>query len=327
MILEVQGLGKRFPLNRHSAVVALEDISFSLAPGESLGLVGESGCGKTTLSRIIARLADPTAGSIRFEGEEIASTAAARFARHRARGAIQLVFQDATDSLNPRFTAADSIAEPLRRLRGMSGNALATRVEECAALTGLPAELLSRYPHQLSGGQKARIGIARAIAPGPRLLILDEPTSALDVSVQAVVLQLLAELRARLNLTYLFVSHDINVVRLLCDRVMVMYLGRIAEIGLAAQVLDAPRHPYTAALAAAVPDGTRRQAAPPAGEPMSPIDPPPNLCRYASRCPRVQRLCRTQYPPLHDGLACHFPHEAAPSSGVESPGLTPSAPE
>ena len=306
MILEVKNLGKRFPLNRHSAVVALEDIAFSLAPGEALGLVGESGCGKTTLSRIVARLADATSGSIRFEGEEIAGTPAARFARHPARGAIQLVFQDATDSLNPRFTAADSIAEPLRQLSSLRGAALAARVAECARLTGLPAELLSRYPHQLSGGQKARVGIARAIAPEPRLLILDEPTSALDVSVQAVVLQLLAELRARLNLTYLFVSHDINVVRLLCDRVMVMYLGRIAEIGPAEQVLDAPRHPYTAALAAAVPDGTRRAVVAPRGEPLSPIDPPPNTCRYASRCAAAQALCSQQYPPLIDGVACHF---------------------
>ena len=314
MILEVQGLGKRFPLGRRSALVALEEVSFSLAAGEALGLVGESGCGKTTLSRIIARLADPTCGSIRFEGEEIGTTPASRFARHRARGAIQLVFQDATDSLNPRYTAADSIAEPLRRLRGLSGAALAARVVECARLTGLPEELLSRYPHQLSGGQKARIGIARAIAPEPRLLILDEPTSALDVSVQAVVLQLLAELRARLGLTYLFVSHDINVVRLLCDRVMVMYLGRIAEIGPAARVLDAPRHPYTAALAAAVPDGTRRRVAPAGGEPMSPIDPPATLCRYASRCPRVQTLCRSLYPPLLDGVACHFPLSRATPS-------------
>jgi len=307
VILEVQGLGKRFPLGRRSAVVALEGIDFALAPGEALGLVGESGCGKTTLSRIVARLADPTSGQVRFEGEEIGSVAAARFARHKARGAIQLVFQDATDSLNPRFTAADSIAEPLRRLRGLSGAALGARVAECAALVGLPAELLGRYPHQLSGGQKARIGIARAIAPEPRLLILDEPTSALDVSVQAVVLQLLADLRARLGLTYLFVSHDINVVRLLCDRVMVMYLGRVAEIGPVARVLDAPRHPYTAALAAAVPDGTRRAAAAPGGEPMSPVDPPAELCRYASRCPRVRPLCREQYPPLLDGVACHFP--------------------
>lgn len=309
MILQVEGLGKRFPLNRRSAVVALEEVGFSLAAGESLGIVGESGCGKTTLSRIIARLADASSGSIRFEGEEIAAIPAARFARHPARGAIQLVFQDATDSLNPRFTAADSIAEPLRRLRGLSGAALSARVAECAALTGLPGELLTRYPHQLSGGQKARVGIARAIAPEPRLLILDEPTSALDVSVQAVVLQLLAGLRARLGLSYLFVSHDINVIRLLCDRVMVMYLGRVAEIGPAAQVLDAPRHPYTAALAAAVPDGRRRPEAVPMGEPMSPID-PPAMCRYAPRCPQAQERCRAEYPALVDGVACHFPLHA-----------------
>ncbi len=313
-LLQVAGLGKRFALGHGATLHALADVGFNVQPGEALGIVGESGCGKTTLSRIIARLADASDGSVQFDGTNIAAIPAARFARDPRRSAIQLVFQDATDSLNPRFTAAQAIAEPLRRLRGLRGAALAARVAECAALTGLPGELLSRYPHQLSGGQKARVGIARAIAPEPRLLVLDEPTSALDVSVQAVVLQLLAELRTRLGLTYLFVSHDLNVVRLLCDRVMVMYLGRIAEIGRANAVFDHPAHPYTRALAAAIPTGeAQRNRALPEGEPMSPVNPDPHTCRFASRCAQAMPRCREAYPPLLPGsaapghlAACHL---------------------
>ncbi len=310
-LLEVIGLSKRFPLARGHAVHALDDVSFSLAHGEALGVVGESGCGKTTLSRIIARLLDASDGSIVFDGADIAGIPAARFARDPRRGQIQLVFQDATDSLDPRHTAATIIAEPLCLLRGLRGAALAARVAECARLVGLPPELLSRYPHQLSGGQKARVGIARAIAPEPRLLILDEPTSALDVSVQAVVLRLLAELREALGLTCLFISHDLNVVRLLCDRVMVMYLGRVMELGPAARVLAEPAHPYAQALAHAVPTGVPRpRQAIDAGEPMSPIDPPPTMCRFAPRCPRVHARCRTEMPALvvRDAVhqvACH----------------------
>jgi oligopeptide/dipeptide ABC transporter ATP-binding protein len=313
VILEVAKLSKRFQLDRRHTLHAVEDVGFSLAPGEALGIVGESGCGKTTLSRLLARLLDPSEGSIRFEGEEIASTAAARFARHKARAGIQLVFQDPTDSLNPRYTAHDSIAEPLRRLNGLQGAALNARVAESAALAGFPEELLLRYPHQLSGGQKARIGIARAIAPSPRLLILDEPTSALDVSVQAMVLQTLADLRRRLGLAMLFVSHDLNVVRMMCDRVMVMYLGRVAEIGPSADVFESPAHPYARLLAGSIPTGQagRKSSIAAAGEPMSPIDPPPTVCRFASRCPQAAPLCREVYPPLREVAldrlaACHF---------------------
>ncbi|MCA8928554.1 MAG: ABC transporter ATP-binding protein [Alphaproteobacteria bacterium] len=234
---------------------AVDDLSFDLHAGESLGLVGESGCGKSTTSMMIMRLLDPTAGSIRLAGEEIGAVPAARFARHPARAKLQFVFQDPTDSLNPRFTAARCIADPLLRLGHLAGGkAVAARVEALADRVNLPRELLTRFPHQLSGGQKARVGIARAIALDPSVLILDEPTAALDVSVQAVVLNLLADLRAQLGMSYLFVSHDLNVVRLLCERVMVMRAGRIVEQGPTEQVMTSPATDYTRQLLASSPE-------------------------------------------------------------------------
>ncbi|MBD3624444.1 MAG: ABC transporter ATP-binding protein, partial [Rhodobacteraceae bacterium] len=234
-------------------VQAVKGISFDVRAGQSVGLVGESGCGKSTTSEMIVRLLDPTSGRILFDGADLAEMPAARFARNPARGAIQMVFQDATDSLNPRHTAAQSIAEPLRRITGLRGARLRARIEELAGLVGLPLPLLDRFPHQLSGGQKARVGIARAIGPEPRLLILDEPTAALDVSIQAVVLNLLVDLRARLGISYLFVSHDLNVVRLLCDEVLVMRAGEIIEHGPAASGMADPRHDYTRSLVTAAP--------------------------------------------------------------------------
>ncbi len=226
-------------------VYAVKGISFTIREGESVGLVGESGCGKSTTSSMIVRLLDPTSGHLLFRGEDIAKLPSENFSRHPLRQKIQMVFQDATDSLNPRHTARQSIAEPLKRLTGLKGAHLGERVEELAALTGLPSHLLDRFPHQLSGGQKARVGIARAIAPDPDLLILDEPTAALDVSIQAVVLNLLADLRARLGMSYLFVSHDLNVVRLLCDHVVVMKGGKVVEAGAVETVMDTPQNPYT----------------------------------------------------------------------------------
>ena len=247
-LLDVAELSKRFPLGRRSLfggaarsmVHAVDDVSFTLARGETLGLVGESGCGKSTLVRLITRLTDPTAGSIRFGTRELAALPAKTFARDPDRARIQIVFQDAGESINPRFTAADAIADPLRQMLGLSGEALRAKVEEAATLCGLPPELLDRFPHLLSGGQRARVGIARAIGPRPDLLVLDEPTAALDVSVQVTILQLLVTLRETLGISYVFVSHDLNVVRLLCDRVVVMYLGRIVEVGPARAVFDAP---------------------------------------------------------------------------------------
>ena len=233
---------------------AVDGISFEVKRGESVGLVGESGCGKSTTSTMVMRLIDPTSGKITFAGEDIGAIPAKDFAHHPMRKRIQMVFQDPTESLNPRYTAARAIADPLLRMGGYSGGAkLDARVAELAEMVGLPQNLLERFPHQLSGGQKARIGIARAIVLDPALVILDEPTAALDVSVQAVVLNLLEELKHRLGMSYLFVSHDLHVVGLLCDRVIVMRQGRIVEEGTAQQVLEAPKDAYTRELIAAIP--------------------------------------------------------------------------
>lgn len=318
-LLQIEHLAKRYALADKRELFALDDVSFQVQAGESLGLVGESGCGKSTLVALIARLADPSSGSIHFDGQDIGRIPAREFARSAQRGEIQVVFQDPHESLNPRFTAARCIADPLRRLGGLKGEALKTRVEQLAEQVGLPLALLTRYPHQLSGGQKARVNIARAIALSPRLLILDEPTSALDVSVQAVVLQLLARLRAELNLTYLFVSHDLKVVQLMCDRVLVMYLGRLIETGPSSTLMETPAHPYTQALVAASPGRKNIGAVPRlSGDPASPVNPPPTRCRLAGRCPLEQPLCTTQAPPLREcqpghWVACHF----APPPAVE----------
>lgn len=251
-LLEVRDLVKTYT-GKAGPVQAVKGISFEIKAGQSLGLVGESGSGKSTTSEMVVRLQDPTSGHILFDGQDITATPSAQFMRHTARRDVQMVFQDATDSLNPRDTAASAIAEPLARIDGMRGAKLSTRVSELADLVGLPQPLLSRFPHQLSGGQKARVGIARAIALQPKLLILDEPTAALDVSIQAVVLNLLVDLRARMGMSYLFVSHDLNVVRLLCDEVLVMKQGEIVDRGPTAAVMGNPSHPYTRALIEAAP--------------------------------------------------------------------------
>jgi peptide/nickel transport system ATP-binding protein len=246
--------GRKTPAADEQPFRAVDGISFEIMRGQSVGLVGESGCGKSTTSMMAMRLLDPTSGSIILDGEDIGAIPAAKFAKLPARKRIQMVFQDPTDSLNPRFTAMRAIADPILRLGDVRrGNALRARCEELAQLVGLPRHLLDRFPHQLSGGQKARVGIARAIALHPELVILDEPTAALDVSVQAIVLNLLDELKARLGMSYLFVSHDLHVVRLLCDHVIVMRSGRIVEQGSAEQVLEAPQDEYTRELIAAIP--------------------------------------------------------------------------
>jgi len=233
---------------------AVDGISFSVGHGESVGLVGESGCGKSTTSMMVMRLLDQTSGRIVFDGDEIGAILPNAFARLPLRKSIQMVFQDPTDSLNPRFTAARAIADPIMQLGHVKGrDALRARCEELAGLVGLPVNLLDRFPHQLSGGQKARVGIARAIALHPKLVILDEPTAALDVSVQAVVLNLLQDLKQSMGMSYLFVSHDLNVVRLLCDRVIVMRSGRIVEQGPSERVLGDPQDAYTRELLTAIP--------------------------------------------------------------------------
>jgi peptide/nickel transport system ATP-binding protein len=322
-ILDVRALTKRFPVRGGGHWLhAVDDVSFTIERGESVGLVGESGCGKSTLVRLITRLLDPTDGRIIFDGREIGTTPPARFTHTPTRRLIQMVFQDPADSLNPRFTAFHTIAEPLRRLAPPEARAgLARHVEELADLVGLPRELLGRYPHQLSGGQQQRVGIARAVALRPSLLVLDEPTSALDVSVQAVILHVLADLRERLGMSYLFVSHDLNLVRLLTDRVLVMYLGKIVESGPSEGVFDRPVHPYTRALMSAAPaldPGGRRARIPIVGEPRSPIDPSPTVCRFYGRCPEGLEVCTRQMPVLRPGLhpdhvaACHLALKGEP---------------
>jgi oligopeptide/dipeptide ABC transporter ATP-binding protein len=323
-LLEVDHLIKRFPVARSSGpllsrstsqVFAVDDVSLTINSGETIGLVGESGCGKSTLVRLIARLSDATSGRIVFDGHDIGAVPARRFGTSPHRSSIQIVFQDPTDSLNPRFTAFAAIADPLRHLRRMNAPNRRRRVVEVARLCGLSEELLSRFPHQLSGGQKARVGIARALAVEPRLLILDEPTSALDVSVQVVILHLLEELKQRLGLSYLFVSHDLNVVRLLCQRVLVMYSGKIVESGPTASIFSAPAHPYTNVLLSAIPSlgaGKHGGRIVLGGEPVSPIDPDPNRCRFYGRCPQGVELCGKEAPVLAaledaHAVACHFP--------------------
>ncbi|MEQ6916646.1 ABC transporter ATP-binding protein [Halomonas aquatica] len=262
-VLTVSNLCKQFGKpGAEGSHLAVEDLSFQIREGESLGLVGESGCGKSTTSAMIMRLLDNSSGKIEFLGEDIAPIPASKFASHPLRGKLQMVFQDPTDSLNPRWSAAQSIGDPIQRLTPkLGGKDREQRVIELAGLVGLPVHLLDRFPHQLSGGQKARVGIARAIALEPKLLILDEPTAALDVSVQAVVLNLLEDLKHRLGMSYLFISHDLNVVRLLCDRIMVMQNGVVVEEGDAGQLLDAPATDYTRTLLAAIPHPPETQGA------------------------------------------------------------------
>ena len=251
-LLDVRDLKKTFQ-GKSGPVHAVKGITFSINEGQSVALVGESGCGKSTTSEILVRLTDATSGAVWFDGQDIASIPSSKFVSDPRRADIQMVFQDATDSLNPRHTARQTIAEPLRRLVGLQGAKLHTRIEELATLVGMPLPLLDRFPHQLSGGQKARAGIARAVALEPKFLILDEPTAALDVSIQAVVLNLLVDLRAQLGMTFLFVSHDLHVVRLLCDHVIVMKDGVIVEQGPTHEVMVNPQHEYTKMLLMAAP--------------------------------------------------------------------------
>lgn len=329
-LLEAINLNKRYPLAGASwldklktpslrkkpdpQLHAVSGVSFRLEQGRSLGLVGESGCGKSTLVNMICRLSDPTSGAIIFDGKDIAAVSARRFGSHPDRANLQVVFQDPHESLNPRFTAFQVIADPLKRIGGMyRGVELEKHVAAIAEKVGLPEALLFRFPHQLSGGQKARVNIARAIALEPKLLVLDEPTSALDVSVQAVILRLLDQLRRDLGMTYLFVSHDLNVVRLLCDDVMVMYLGKIIEQGPAEEVFRDPKHPYTRALVSAIPDAAAQKdnRIRLSGEPLSPIDPDPRVCRFHGRCGKSWERCSETMPTLtalndNRQVACHL---------------------
>jgi oligopeptide/dipeptide ABC transporter ATP-binding protein len=301
-LLRVEELAKRFPVGRGRTLHAVDDVGFTIAAGASLGLVGESGSGKSTIARLVTRLIAPDAGTIAFEGREIGAIPPARFARDPARRAIQLVFQSADDALNPAFTAARNIAV------GAAAGVAASRVAAVSAEAGLAPELMARRPHQLSGGQQARVGIARALMPEPKLLVMDEPTASLDVSVQASVLKLIDRLRRDRQIALLFVSHDLEVVRLMCERVMVLYLGRVAECGPVGTIMAAPAHPYTRALVAATPG--RPPSPPLVGEPLSPIDPPQDACLFHTRCPLAIERCRRERPAQRTlgpdwTVACH----------------------
>jgi oligopeptide/dipeptide ABC transporter ATP-binding protein len=300
-LLRAEGLTKTFEGRRGlfrtpPGVQAVAEVDIALDRGAALGIVGESGCGKSTLARLLLRLIPPTAGSIRFDGQDITSLEDGAMRPLRRR--MQLIHQNPSAALDPRLTAEDAVAEPLRVQGIATGRALRDRVAALLAEVGLPAAFLHRYPHELSGGQKQRVCIARALALEPDLLVLDEPTSALDVSVQAQILDVLDALRARHGLAFLFISHNLAVVRQVCERVAVMYLGRIVEEGSAAEVLGAPRHPYTRALLDSVPRLDARGIVPAAaGEPPNPAAPPPG-CAFHPRCPIAVEACRAAMPPL-----------------------------
>jgi oligopeptide/dipeptide ABC transporter ATP-binding protein len=306
-VLEVRGLRKHFPirgglLNRHAGTVrAVDDVSFSIARGETLSLVGESGCGKTTTSRCILRAIKPSRGEIRFRtdsGTEIDVAGLERKALRPLRRQMQMIFQDPFSSLNPRMTVAEIIGEPLL-VNGIADRATRNaRVAELLRLVHLPPAYLNRFPHAFSGGQRQRIGIARALALNPSLIVADEPVSALDVSVQAQIVNLLLELQDRLGLAYLFVAHDLSVVKHVSHRVAVMYCGRIVEIGSTESIFETPRHPYTEALLSAVPVPDPRQRAKRIvleGEVADPSNPPPG-CHFHPRCRHAVERCRQQVP-------------------------------
>jgi len=318
-ILETRNLSKRYTIgSRFSSqglrtVQAVDGVSLTIMPGETLGLVGESGCGKSTLGRCIVRLLDITSGSLVFEGEEMSRKSMREMRPLRRR--IQMVFQDPSASLNPRRRVRDLIAEPLRVHTRETEGEISRRVAGLLDLVGLKPDHAGRFPHEFSGGQRQRIGIARAIALEPSLLVLDEPVSALDVSVQAQIVNLLADLQERLNLTYIFIAHDLSVVRQVSTRIAVMYLGSIVELGEAEDIFARPAHPYTQALISAVPvPDVDRQAAKRivlTGDVPSPLN-PPSGCRFHPRCPIAQERCRHDRPALTampDGrlVACHFP--------------------
>jgi peptide/nickel transport system ATP-binding protein len=330
-LLEAAGVSKdftvggRFSPGGRRLVHAVDNVSLQVWPGETLGLVGESGCGKSTLGRCLVRLYGITAGELRFQGRDIAHLSRRRMRPLRCE--MQMVFQDPYASLNPRRRVGDLIAEPLRVHGTRSAADIKARVDELIGLVGLLPDHLQRFPHEFSGGQRQRIGIARALALEPRLIVADEPVSALDVSIQAQIVNLLLDLRERLNLTYIFIAHDLSVIRQISTRTAVMYLGSIVETGPTETVYRAPAHPYTQALISAVPvpDPDRaagRKRIVLTGDVPSPMNPPQG-CRFNPRCRYATDLCRTERPvlrPLDDGrqVACHYPLSGAMPSAASA---------
>ncbi|MHB1192715.1 MAG: ABC transporter ATP-binding protein [Longimicrobiales bacterium] len=323
-LLEVRDLVKHFPIQRGflrrevGTVRAVDGVSFDVLQGETLGLVGESGSGKSTLARTVLRLEEPTSGSVRFEGEELAGLAGEALRLRRRH--MQMIFQDPFASLNPRMRVGSIVREPLDIHRVGESQERDERVAALLERVGLERRSARHFPYQLSGGQRQRVGIARALATGPRLIVADEPISALDVSIQAQIVNLLQELKDELGLTYLLIAHDLSMVRHACDRVAVMYLGRLVETGARADVFERPRHPYTRALISSipVPDPERqavRVAVPLEGDVPSPAAPPPG-CRFHTRCPFAVARCRVEEPELRDAapgqlVACHRAEELA----------------
>jgi oligopeptide/dipeptide ABC transporter ATP-binding protein len=320
-MISVENVSRVFPVGRsllgaaRHKVFALDQVNIELRQGETLGLVGESGCGKSTLARLLVGLDKPTSGTVQFENIALNTLSASELKERRSK--IQMVFQDPYASLNPRMTARASIAEPIGNFLDLSQSDSKRRVEQLAEQVGLSAHLLDRFPHELSGGQCQRVGIARAIAARPQVIIADEPVSALDVSIQAQILNLLFDIKEQMNLAMVFVSHDLSVVAHVADRVAVMYLGRIIETGPAELIFDSPKHPYTRMLLDSLPSphpASRGRDINVKGELPSPIDPPAG-CHFQSRCPLVGEVCKTIKPDLvvaennKQYVACHFANQ------------------
>ncbi|MBI3687136.1 MAG: dipeptide ABC transporter ATP-binding protein [Actinobacteria bacterium] len=326
-LLSVSGLRKHFPVRRglirHTvgAVKAVDGLDFAVTTGETMALVGESGCGKTTTGRLLTRLLEPTAGSIVFDGHDITHLSQSRM--RPLRRDIQMIFQDPYSSLNPRHTVGTIVGAPYRLQKVRTEHGVKRAVQELLELVGLNPEHYNRYPHEFSGGQRQRIGIARTLALRPKLIVADEPVSALDVSIQAQVINLLADLQDELELTYVVIAHDLSVVRHIADRVAVMYLGTLVELADRDSLYAAPRHPYTVALMSAVPipepsRRLQRDRIRLTGDVPSPLNPPP-ACRFHTRCWKAQPVCRQTEPPLVEltpghQVACHFPEDVPPAT-------------